>query len=37
VVDRLREAIGGEETERVLDVIERNIEWQSSSDRGVVR
>lgn len=38
VVDRLRETLGADdETARVLDVIERNIEWQASSDRGVGR
>jgi hypothetical protein len=37
VVEHLRNTLDGDDVERVLDVIERNIEWQASSDRGVVR
>lgn len=38
IIDHLRECIELDSSKnRVLNVIERNVEWQASSDRGVVR
>mgnify|MGYP000628054586 CR=1 FL=1 len=38
ILERLRDCFGADSKKgRVLDVIERNVEWQASSDRGVVR
>lgn len=36
ILERLRR-VTGSETDDMLDVLERNIRWQSTSDRGVVR
>ncbi|MFC6939148.1 hypothetical protein ACFQE8_04110 [Salinirubellus sp. GCM10025818] len=37
LIERLREFVDQPDHQRVLDVIEKNVRWQSSSDRGVVR
>lgn len=37
LVDRLRAGLDDEESRRILDVVERNVRWRASSDRGVVR
>jgi len=37
LIERLREFVERPDHQRVLDVIEKNVRWQSSSDRGVVR
>ena len=37
LIERLREFVDRPDHQRVLDVIEKNVRWQSSSDRGVVR
>lgn len=37
MVERLRDALSDPDSQRVLDVIEQNVRWQSSEDRGVVR
>ena len=37
LVERLRESFPAEEHQRVLNVIEKDVRWQSSVDRGVMR
>jgi len=37
LLDRLRESFPTDEHQRVLDVIEKDVRWQSSVDRGVMR
>lgn len=37
LVERLRELFPEEEHQRILDVIEKDVRWQSSLDRGVMR
>ena len=37
MIERLRDAFDDDSSQRVLDVIERNVRWQASTDRGVVR
>jgi hypothetical protein len=38
MIERLRDAFGDDgSNQQVLDVIERNVRWQASTDRGVVR
>jgi hypothetical protein len=36
VIDRLRQSLQGDETHRILDVVEQNIQWQTQERRGVV-
>lgn len=37
LLDRLRDSFSADEHQRVLDVIEKDVRWQSSVDRGVMR
>jgi hypothetical protein len=37
LLDRLRDSFPADEHQRVLDVIEKDVRWQSSVDRGVMR
>ena len=38
MIDRLRGVFSGSDSnQRVLDVIEQNVRWQASTDRGVVQ